>query len=219
MSAAFSTASGTAMAGPDFTSQTGVLTWGAGDFLAKFIDVPIAADSTAEGTESFSVALTNATGGATLGLASSVANLIDAPFDAWRWEHFGAEANNPDRGAPLADFDRDGIPNLVEYGLALSPVLSSPAGISFAAVTSGQPTFTFTRRPTAKNELTYIVQTSPDLAVWTDGSSYSPAGNIPNTLTTNDITPQGSPPGFTVVRDNEFFSSRRRYIRLKISRP
>ena len=219
VSVAFSTASGTAMAGPDFTSQTGVLTWGAGDFLAKFIDVPIAADSTAEGTESFSVALTTATGGATLGLASSVANLIDAPFDAWRWEHFGAEANNPDRGAALADFDRDGIPNLVEYGLALSPVLSSPAGISFAAVTSGQPTFTITRRPTAKNELTYIVQTSPDLAVWTDGSSYSPAGNIPNTLTTNDITPQGSPPGFTVVRYNEFFSSRRRYIRIKISRP
>ena len=215
----FSTASGTAMAGADFTSQTGVLTWGAGESVAKFIDVPVAADAAAEGTESFSVALTNATGGATLGLPSSVAHLVDAPFDAWRWENFGADANNPERGAPLADFDRDGIPNLVEYGLGLSPVLSSPAGIPSAAITNGQPTFTFTRRPSAKNELTYIVQTSPDLGLWTDGSTYNPAGNAPTTVATSDITPPGSPPGFTVVRNNNFFGSRRNYVRLKITRP
>ena len=215
----FTTTSGTAMSGADFTTQNGVLTWGAGESLTKFIDVPVAADSTAEGSEFFNVALSNATGGATLGLAASVANLIDAPFDAWRWEHFGAEANNPDRGAALGDFDRDGIPNLVEYGLGLSPTLSSPDAIHFAVVTNGQPTFSFTRRLPAKNELTYTVQTSPDLAVWTDGSSYSPAGNVPTTLATSDITPQGSPPGFTVVRNNNFFSSRLHYMRLKISRP
>ena len=215
----YATSPGSAQSGGDFADSNGTLTWMPGDSGAKFIDVPVTADSLAEGTESFTVALTNATGGAGLGLALSTANLVDPPFDAWRWQNFGSEANHPDRGGALADFDRDGFVNLVEYGLGLSPLISSTADISFARDTSGQPTLTFTRNPLAKNELTYIVQTSGDLQEWTNGSTYSPAGNVLATGTTSDITPQGFPAGYTVVRNDDYFNTSRHYMRLRISRP
>lgn len=61
-----------------------------------------------------------------------VLNLDDDPpatgeFDFWKMEFFNAEQLlDPDLSGPNADFDKDGIPNLVEYALGLRP--NDPSG-------------------------------------------------------------------------------------------
>ncbi len=63
----FATADGTATAGADYTSSSGILTWAAADFAAKTINVPIAdLEGLIEGEETFTVTLSVPTG-ATLG--------------------------------------------------------------------------------------------------------------------------------------------------------
>jgi hypothetical protein len=65
-SVGYSTVAGTAVAGADFTAETGTLDWAAGDTTAKTISVPISTATPYSGTKSFTVQLHGAAG-ATLG--------------------------------------------------------------------------------------------------------------------------------------------------------
>jgi uncharacterized protein (DUF1800 family) len=67
ISVAFTTASGTAKAGTDFSSMSGTLTWNDGDSAAKVVSVPISDASAFSGAKSFSLILSDATGGSSLG--------------------------------------------------------------------------------------------------------------------------------------------------------
>ncbi|MBN1510139.1 MAG: DUF4347 domain-containing protein [Sedimentisphaerales bacterium] len=66
----YATSNGTAMAGSDFASTSGTLTFNAGD-TSKTFTVPIINDSVPESSEAFNVALSGATGGSSLGTPSS----------------------------------------------------------------------------------------------------------------------------------------------------
>ncbi len=70
-----------------------------------------------------------------------------------------------------ADLDGDGLSNLLEYAFGFNPVTVNPPGSGFttSAVTSGATiTFTVTfRRDPRASDLTYELQTSPDLTTWT----------------------------------------------------
>jgi len=70
VSVAYATSNGTAVAGTNYTAQSGTLSWAAGDASTKTIAVPLAA-TTFAGSKSFVVALSNATGGAALGTPSA----------------------------------------------------------------------------------------------------------------------------------------------------
>jgi hypothetical protein len=63
---AYQTAPGTATAGSDYTTTSGILVWADGDGASKTFDVPILNDNVIEPAEQFTVSLSNATG-ATLG--------------------------------------------------------------------------------------------------------------------------------------------------------
>jgi uncharacterized delta-60 repeat protein len=63
----YSTSSGTATAGADFTATRGTLTWAAGDPATKTIHIPISDDSQDEPDETFTVSLSNPSGGFPLG--------------------------------------------------------------------------------------------------------------------------------------------------------
>ncbi len=67
----YTTANGTALAGSDYTTTSGVLSWANGDSATKTFVVPILNDSTFESTETFTTTLNSPTGGATLGSPSS----------------------------------------------------------------------------------------------------------------------------------------------------
>jgi hypothetical protein len=71
ISVAYSTASGTAVAGSDFTSASGTLSWADGDATSKTFSVSISNATAFAGTKTFTVALSNPTNGATLNAPSS----------------------------------------------------------------------------------------------------------------------------------------------------
>ena len=58
----FATTDRTAVAGTDYTSTSGTLTWAAGDATSRFITVPITAQQVNSGSVTFSVALSGASG-------------------------------------------------------------------------------------------------------------------------------------------------------------
>jgi hypothetical protein len=63
---------------------------------------------------------------------------------------------------PLADPDRDGLVNLLEFALALDP--KKPDAPTFTS-----PILSVRRRPATTCNLTYSVVTSPNLTTWSDG--------------------------------------------------
>ena len=75
VSVTYATAAGTALAGSDFTTTTGSLSWAASDLATKFFDVPVSDDGSYEGNEQFSASLTGI-GGADLGSPTTIAVTI-----------------------------------------------------------------------------------------------------------------------------------------------
>ncbi|MFL6604086.1 MAG: Calx-beta domain-containing protein [Steroidobacteraceae bacterium] len=73
---AYSTRSGTAVAGTDFTTSSGTLKWSDTDAASKTFSIPISGSSPFSGTRSFSVALSNLTG-STLGSPGSASVAIN----------------------------------------------------------------------------------------------------------------------------------------------
>src|ERR1700722_2565413 len=71
ISVGYTTNSGTAVAGTDFTAASGTLNWADGDASSKSFSVAISNASPFSGNKSLSVTLSNASGGASLGSPSS----------------------------------------------------------------------------------------------------------------------------------------------------
>lgn len=96
-------------------------------------------------------------------------------FYAW------ATANSV-TGGPNGDSDNDGIRNLVEYALALNPAASDAQAGSYNPATG---LITFTKRQDAidNGDVTYVIQTSPDLVNWTTAVTHG-AGNTATTIST-----------------------------------
>jgi hypothetical protein len=124
LSLAYQTAAGSAGAA-DFTPVSGTLAWAAGDPVGKTITIPLTTDSLAEGPETFTLLLSGLDGPATFPASNpsqSVAlTILDHPFDQWRLDHFAAEANSPSAAAD-ADYDSDGVENLLEHVFQTDPI-------------------------------------------------------------------------------------------------
>ncbi|MBT8198519.1 MAG: hypothetical protein KJO84_08495, partial [Acidimicrobiia bacterium] len=73
----YTTTSGTATAGEDFSAESGILTWTDGDGASKTVTVTIFDDAVDEPHERFSMDISNPTGGASLGNASLTTLILD----------------------------------------------------------------------------------------------------------------------------------------------
>ncbi len=91
------------------------------------------------------------------------------PLEQWRQSHFQTTENSG-RAADLADYDADGIANLVEYGLGSDPASNSgangPSAKPAVVIAGGQLALSFAIPATPPQELIYRVQVSGDLAEW-----------------------------------------------------
>ena len=74
----YATASGTAIAGTDFTATSGTLSWADGDIAGKTITIPIIVDRQPAAAQTFTLNLSNPTGGAVLGTIQIVTITIAA---------------------------------------------------------------------------------------------------------------------------------------------
>jgi len=72
----FTTQAGTATTA-DFIATSGTLSWAAGDYAAKTINVTLSPDTTVESTEPFSVVLSNPSNGAQVGHSTAQVSIND----------------------------------------------------------------------------------------------------------------------------------------------
>lgn len=87
------------------------------------------------------------------------------PLQAWREQQFQTTANSG-AAANTADPDEDGRVNLLEFATGTSPTTPQPAGLDFAiAPEDSRFGIRFSRLSPAP--VTYIVEVSGDLAMWT----------------------------------------------------
>ena len=93
-------------------------------------------------------------------------NYTSSPIETWRTAKFGANAGNPAIAGNLADDEKDGAQNLVEYALNLDPFTSSQHQLPTAVMDTTTIQLTW-RKNKAATDITIHVQTSTDAVNWT----------------------------------------------------
>ncbi len=157
--------------------------------------------------------------GSTYGyLGALVIKTSGSPAQLWKQAHFSAaQMLNPDIVGDLADPDKDGISNLLEYAFALNPTAPNGAGMMPAlSMVSSAPAMGFVRDP-SRIDLTYEVLASDNLSNWTviarstEGAPVTPVGNP-----TIQIQETGT--SLMQVRVTEASMSTNKFYRVKVSR-
>ncbi len=187
-------AGGTAEAGTDYTSVSGVLNWTNGETSEKMISVPIIDNGLAQSNRTVFLALSNPTNGAAIGpQTTAVLNITPAPYDVWRFLYYGADANTANIGGDSADLTADGIPNLLKYAYGLNPLLAETNPFTGRRVGDDYEV-TFPRNASA-SDIIYRVQASvgSGLSVWTnllvfDATSGSWVTNAPGATVSESAT-------------------------------
>lgn len=157
-------ASGSALAPADYATLAGSAVFPAGQSSTALTIAP-QSDALAEGDEAVQITLVSGTGYTLPGVVTSAVTVQDLPIDAWRFQQFGAEANNPAIAGDAADNDQDGIVLLLEYALALDPDGASQDGLPKPEHSGGLCHIVYTR-PVSASDVTYTVEWSIALTDW-----------------------------------------------------
>jgi len=140
--------------------------------------------------------------------AQSSITFSDRPFDAWLALNFSAaQRNNPKISGKLADPDKDGIDNLMEYALGLNPLQHDPDGMPHTSVADSDLFLTYTRVKDAV-DVAYNVFVSSDLNVWNTGPSF---------IEEAEVIDQGDTERVTVKALNPQSGKKNRFIHLQVS--
>jgi hypothetical protein len=190
---------GTAVAGQDYSSTSGTLSWASGDASSKQFSVTILNDQHAGPNTTVFLALSNPTGGAFIDSASTaVLTILEDSYDFWKFSYFGANDNNPAIAGNLANPAGDGVPNILKYAFALDPNVADTNPPLVGAIVSNHFQLQFNRNAFA-TDLNYTAQAAPTLTgQWSNLVTYSTASgwatNTPG-ATVIESAPTGSPPG------------------------
>lgn len=171
------------------------------------------------GTPAFTIEsdLTNGAWSLNLAAGSLILDWVPAsPLQLWRKTHFDTFDNTGD-AADLADPDRDGLVNFLEYALGTSPAAHSP----IPSLNSGRE-LTFEIPLTPPAGITYEVQVSDDLSVWkalaklAPNSAWAWSGEGPSRIT---LVPAAGATQVTVGDETLSPAPGRRFLRLKAGQP
>jgi fibronectin type 3 domain-containing protein len=171
-------------------------TLGSGIAATSFVD----GAATNGNTYFYAVAAANSAGGGDYSdEASATPTAPLTALESWRQDHFGASSNGG-AGADSADYDGDGLANLLEYALGTDPVAAT-ATPYLAQVSDGVLRIAFDR--VADPNLIYTVEGSSDLVEWDVVWSSGGADNTEGIVTVTDDTPVAA--------------ATRRFLRLRVS--
>ena len=217
---------GTATAGVNYTTVSGVLNWTNGETDSKTFTVPIVNDGQVDPNETVNLALSSPTGGSALGVQFTAQLTIAAPpIDLWKLAYFGANANNPAVAGDSADPAQDGIPNLLKYAFAANPTV--PGTNQFTGKVVGHQFQLYFPRNTSASDITYLVQAaSGDFSAWNSLLTYTAStGWVTNVAgaTVSESTAVGVVPNQYVnvtatTSTNATASSASQFLRLQIQR-
>ncbi len=157
--------SGTTINGTGYSALSGFITIPAGSASATITLVPIA-NNLAEGdrTAVLTLAATSSYRVAAAAAATATVTVHDKPADNWRFVNFGAAANDPE-AADGADWDKDGLTNLMEFALNLNPKVADSAAQPAPVIVNDYLTLTFVPNPAA-TDVTFVVEASTALSSW-----------------------------------------------------
>ncbi len=141
---------------------------------------------------------------------------VDLTYTTWLTRFFtAAEQADPTISGSAADPDGDGVSNLIEYALGLSPRTAGATGLPTVGqmTINGSTYLTLTYTQVfANTDITYVPQVSGDLMTWNSDANYVAAVS---TQTNPDALSQ-----IVVVRDlMPLTAGGRRFIRLKVTMP
>ncbi len=202
------TVSGNAAVGADYASLSGSVTIPANQASATITVTPLS-DSLAEGDET--VTLTLASGlASTFANANATVTIHDQPIDAWRFSRFTAtELANPAISGDLADVEKDGIVNVVEYALDLDPKTVNVNALPTAYVNAGgYPTLSYTAVQSAV-DIHYLVEISTNLVTWNAASLLAATTQLVDNATTSTVT---------VSSPNTITAQPMQFMRLRVTR-
>jgi hypothetical protein len=189
-------AGGTATSGVDYVATSGTLSWSSGDSAPKTFNVTILNDTNAEPNETVNLVLSNSVGAYIGSQSTAVLTIQEESYEAWKFAHFAANANNDAIAGDLADPDGDGIANLLEYAMASDPNVGGTEGTTSGVIVANHFQLHL-RRNTSASDLTYIVQAGNTLGTWADLMTYTAGtGWVANTLgaTASESSVVGAPP-------------------------
>ena len=171
-------------------------------------------------------------GNYTVTAANTAGQAVSAPavltvhqtYATWQAAHFSAAEIAAGMAADEYDYDGDGLANLLKYALDIDPKTGtggSPPTVAFSAA-NGALQLTFTR-DTARADINYVVEASPDLVQWTPIAS-STAGTatikLGGALTVGENVINGtSQMNVVVVAGQSVGVSDKQFMRLRIVGP
>ncbi len=196
--------SGAAINGAAYNAVASSITIPADAASAVIAIMPIP-DLIAQGDRTATVTL-GASGGYILGenIATTVV-VRDKPIDEWRSDKFAAAANTAP-ATDLADWEGDGVRNLMEYALNLEPLLPDGSAQPPVTIEDGYLTLSYVPKSWA-TDLTYLVEASADLVSWS-------AADVENV----DVENREPPDRITMRYKNPVNSGSRAWLRLSIVR-
>ncbi len=105
-------------------------------------------------------------------------------LEAWRFTHFGTTANTGSAASGF-DGDKDGLVNLLEFGLATSPTVADPQPLAMALAPT-QAQLSYQRSVAAMTDHVFEVIWSDDLS----SGSWTTAGVVENIVSDNGTVQQ-----------------------------
>lgn len=208
----YGTQAGTAAA-TRYTPAAGTLSWANGDAAAKMFTIPVHNDGIAQAEQAFSLHLGIPLGGVPLGAPGTANVAVTMAYTVWKNSRFtAAELLDSSTTGDLADPDRDGIGNQLEWSFGFEPKAPNFTSLPSSAIQnvggSNYLTLTF-RRLQAAGELTYTPQSGAPIGTWT-GAPIIVGTPISNGDGTQTVTFRDSVP-ITAATPQ-------RYIRLQVTR-
>ena len=158
------------------------------------------------------------TGGTNTAPVSGTGVAVFSPYASWQATKFSPADIGAGLSAPAVDFDHDGMANILEYAFGKDPKTADfPDVVSTVSGSNLQVSFPC---DAACTDITYIVQTSPDLATWTDiATSAGGAATLPvGVLSVVDDTGTGART-VTVTDSAMLPTNAQRFLRVKVTSP
>lgn len=174
---------GSAVNGTTYTALPATITIPAGSASRTIALTPLP-DNLAQGDRNAVLSVATSAFYAPGVSASDTIVVHDKPADAWRFQTFGASANDP-QAADNASWLNNGVSNLMAYALGMDPKSNDRSALPAVVLSGGYLTLTYVPNSAAA-DLTYQVEASTDLLTW--NTSDVELVNAPNPNPPNRVT-------------------------------